>query len=132
MDFSRSRQTKFGNLLHLVSAAVLAMLITGVAQAADWEVAFPESEQFGAFGPEYAAGAAANKIRDPKQLIEMWHRLPNDLHQWECGTESLGSPRRCLDMTFRGSGEYVGKAVLVHFDTINRLWHFMNFEIVKG
>ncbi len=63
-------------------------------------------------------------------MIEFWNRLPNNLHQWECGADSLGLPRRCLDMTFQGSGEYGGKAVLVHFDTISGVWHFMNFEIM--
>jgi hypothetical protein len=112
--------------------------MTGSAQAnswnsgTEWGSAFPEKETFGAFAPEYAASAAANRIRDPKQLMEMWNRLPNDLHQWDCGTDNLSYPRRCLDMTFQGSGEHAGKAVVVHFDTISGLWHFVNLEIAKG
>ncbi len=138
MFCSRSKKPKFGNPLRQIFAAILAWMIAATAQAdtwrngTEWDSAFPENETFGAFAPAYAASLAANNIRNPNQLIQLWNRLPNDLHQWECGTDNLNSPRRCLDMTFRGSGEYLGKAVLAHFDTINGLWHFKNFEIVKG
>ena len=123
----------------LALAAILAGTVAGVAHAGtwgweggiDWGVAFPEREQFGSFGPEYAAAIAANNVGSPKDLMERWQRLPNDLRQWDCGTDGLGQPRRCLDMTYRGSNDYAGKAVRAHFDTINGIWHFMAFNIVK-
>ena len=133
MILSRSQPTKVGGVIFLTCVVAGTVLIARPAQAwdPDWDLAFPESRQFGAFAPEYAAGVAANNIRNPKQLIEKWNQLPDDLHLWECGTDNLGSPRRCLDMTFRGSGEYVGKAVVVHFDTINRLWHFVMRQVTR-
>jgi hypothetical protein len=95
-----------------------------------WSDAFPERQQFGALSPEYAAAVAAgtNTVSSPMALIADWHRLPNDLRQWDCGTDSLGQAKRCLDVTFLGSGEYAGKSVTAHFDTLSGQWHFIGFE----
>jgi hypothetical protein len=96
-----------------------------------WSQAFPEREQFGAFAPGYAASMAmaGSGVSSPEALIQSWHRLPNDLHQWDCGKDSLGQPKRCLDETFQGSGEYAGSSVSAHFDTISGSWHFMGFDV---
>jgi hypothetical protein len=92
-------------------------------------MAFPERDQFGALAPRYAALIAGRDVRSPEELIQRWNRLPNNLHLQDCGTDSLGQPKRCLDETFLGSGEYAGTSVTGHFDTINGSWHFMGFEI---
>lgn len=97
-----------------------------------WKQAFPESERpFGAFAPHYAASVAAGTefVASPEALIQIWHRLPDDLHQHDCSTDSLGQPKRCLDETFLGSGEYAGTSVTAHFDTIGGSWHFMGFDV---
>jgi hypothetical protein len=90
--------------------------------------AFPEHEPFGAFSPRWAATMVSAGVRDPESLIQLWSRLPNDLHQWDCGQDSLGHPKRCLDETFHGSGEYTRSSVTAHFDTIVGVWHFIGFE----
>ena len=62
-------------------------------------------------------------------LIQDWDRLPSELHQWDCGKDSLGQAKRCLDETFQGSGEYAGKSVTARFDTIVGAWRFIGFDI---
>jgi hypothetical protein len=99
------------------------------ANGVSWSQAFPEHEQFGAFAPRWAASLAGANVSNPEWLIQCWHRLPNDLHQQDCGTDSLGQPKRCLDETFQGSGEYAGTSVTAHFDTIGGSWHFLGFGL---
>jgi hypothetical protein len=74
-------------------------------------------------------GAGTDTVGSPMALIANWHRLPNYLHQWDCANDSLGQAKRCLDETFNGSGEYAGRLVTAHFDTLNGLWHFIGFEL---
>lgn len=129
------------NKLILASAALTPLALPVKAQncwgawsdGVSWNQAFPEHEQFGAFAPRYAAGNAAGTVAvsSPEALIYAWHRLPNDLRQQDCGTDNLGQPKRCLDMTFLGSGEYAGSSVTAHFDTIAGSWHFGGFD-AKG
>jgi hypothetical protein len=94
-----------------------------------WGQAFPERETFGAFAPRYAASVAGGPINNPEELIQRWHRLPNELHQQDCGTDSVGQPKRCLQETFQGSGEYRGASVTARFDTIGGSWHFVGFDV---
>ncbi len=94
-----------------------------------WSQGFPEHEMFGAFAPSYAASFVGANVRSPEWLIQQWHRLPNNLRQWDCGADSLGQSKRCLDETFQGSGEYAGTSITAHFDTIVGSWHFMGFDV---
>ena len=120
-------------ILACVALAALALPATaeetwdGVGWS--WRQAFPERELFGAFAPGYAASVAGSGVSSPEWLIQSWHRLPNDLHQWDCGKDSLGQPERCLDETFQGSGEYAGSSVIAHFETISGSWHFVGFDV---
>jgi hypothetical protein len=120
----------------LLPAALAAALASPVRadepswrNGAPWRQAFPESEIFGAFAPQWAASTAGARVRTPEGLIQYWNRLPNDLHQQDCGTDSLRQPKRCLDATFLGSGEYAGTSVTAHFDTIGGSSHFMGFDV---
>jgi hypothetical protein len=131
----------------LVTIAVLASLVAQAAQTqgnnldcatveawadgTEWSNAFPEAKPFGALSPGYAASATAgtSAVSSPMALVQDWNRLPSELHQWDCGRDSLGQAKRCLNETFQGSGEYAGKSVTAHFDTINGLWHFMGFDL---
>jgi len=119
-------------LASTVKAADLATPCWGAwLNGVSWGQAFPEREQFGALAPRYAAAAVAgtDAIKSPEALIQDWHRLPNDLHQQDCGTDSLGQRKRCLGETFQGAGEYAGTFVTAHFDTIGGSWHFMGFDV---
>ena len=93
--------------------------------------AFPEKQTSRAFDPHYAASfmdSLGAFIKNPEELIQTWHRLPDDLHQQDCGTDTLGALTRCLDETFKGSGQQsVGTSVTAHFDTIGGSWHFVGF-----
>jgi hypothetical protein len=51
-------------------------------------------------------------------IVNRWHRLPDDLHKRDCGMDSLGRPKRCLDATFLGNDKYAAQSVTTHFDTI--------------
>jgi hypothetical protein len=135
-------------MLKAFHAACLTILSIGTMHAAcaedsrswtngvPWKYAFPEKEKIGNIpndlDPEFGAAAVAEtNLNDPKYLMEDWNRLPDDLHKWDCGKDSLGGPRRCLDATFKGTGKYAGKAVIVHFESIAQVWRIARFEIVK-
>ena len=115
----------------LVGALGLSVGTAPRAMATDWGWAFPETKPFGSFDAPFAASTTLGNNPTPEGLIEDWHRLPTDLHQWACGKDNTGYARRCLNETFRGSGDYVGKAVVIHFDTIGGRWHLVSFEIVR-
>jgi hypothetical protein len=120
-----------GATLAALTVPAMALDLGHWADGVPWTYAFPENEKFGALAPRYAAGAVAGTaaLNSPEALIQDWNRLPNDLHQQDCGKDTFGQPRRCLDMTFLGSGEYAGQSVTAHFDTLAGLWHFVGFDV---
>ena len=115
----------------LVGALGLSVATATRAMATDWGSAFPETKPWGSFDPAWAASTTLGNNPTPEGLIEDWQQLPDDLHQWTCGKDNTGYARRCLDETFRGSGKYVGKALVIHFDTIGGRWHLVSFKTVR-
>jgi hypothetical protein len=120
----------------LVAASIIALSSTVMAaewgywtNGVPWGNAFPEREKFNILDPRGAAAVAGGRIQNPEELIQDWQQLPNDLHQQDCGKDTVGQAKRCLDMTFQGSGQYVGTSVTAHFDTIGGSWHFLGFDV---
>jgi hypothetical protein len=99
----------------VVVLVTLASPVKATAQAwADgmsWGQAFPEHEMFGAFAPRYAAEMVSANVRSPEWLIQDWNRLPNDLHQQDCGIDGLGKPKRCMDEIRHGALRYYRRHV---------------------
>jgi hypothetical protein len=105
--FTRVSQIEAMRELILTTAMIAGVALPAKAaeqswgNGVPWNQAFPEREQFGAFSPRWAASWVGAHVKSPEWLIQFWNRLPNDLHQWDCGTDSLGHTKRCLDAVFQ-------------------------------